>query len=99
MSLDVLKYLLGLIGSILAIVPFMRDFAQRQKIRRWKDFSRLPIFRRRTEEIATREGAKLREPERRRHTICHGRDIAANREFCAQSLYQPTQSAALRAPA
>lgn len=63
MTLEVVKDLLGLIGSILAIVPFLRDFAQRKKIRRWKDYSRyIPVFRKRSETIATKEEAKLREP-------------------------------------
>ena len=63
MSLEVLKDLLGLVGSILAIVPFMRDFAQRRTIRRWLGYvNSIPVFRKRTAAIAATEEKKLREP-------------------------------------
>lgn len=63
MSLEVLKDLLGLVGSILAIVPFMRDFAQRRTIRRWLSYvNSIPVFRKRTAAVAAAEEKKLREP-------------------------------------
>jgi uncharacterized membrane protein len=51
-SLDVLKDLLGLIGSIVMIVPFFRDFVQRRSADRLRGLLR--IFRpfRRTIETA-----------------------------------------------
>jgi hypothetical protein len=61
MSLDVLKDLLGLIGSILAIVPFMRDFVQRQKISRLAKRNN-PVFRESAKERLAKEKEKLREP-------------------------------------
>jgi hypothetical protein len=65
MNLEVLKDLLGLIGSILAIVPFIRDFALRHEVHRWRKYSfSLPLFRERTEQFAEEGEAKLKEPSR-----------------------------------
>ncbi|HEY4142103.1 MAG TPA: hypothetical protein VGM57_11860 [Pseudolabrys sp.] len=63
MSLEVLKDLFGLIGSILAIVPFIRDFVQRHEVHRWRKYGiAFPIFRERTDQIGSAEEVKLREP-------------------------------------
>lgn len=65
MSLEVLKDLLGMVGGILAIVPFIRDFAKRHEVHRWRKYGiDLPAFRERTEQIAAAEEAKLKEPSR-----------------------------------
>lgn len=63
MTLDVAKDLLGLLGAILTVIPFLRDFAQRRKLRRWLDLRRIfPRFRQAIDPIAEVQDARLREP-------------------------------------
>lgn len=63
MSLPVIKDLLGLLGGILLIVPFLRDFLQRRELRFWTDLRRrFPGFRRAIDPIAAAQYDKLTEP-------------------------------------
>lgn len=63
MTSDVAKDLLGLIGGILALVPFLRDFAQRRSARWWREIAHtIPGARRATEPIAEEEENKLKAP-------------------------------------
>jgi len=63
MSLDVIKDLLGLIGAILTVIPFLRDFAQRRRLKRWLDFRRIfPRLGGAIDPIAEAQSARLREP-------------------------------------
>jgi len=62
-SVAVLKDLLGLVGGILLIVPFLRDFFQRRELRFWTDLRRhFPAFRRAIDPIAAAQHVKLTEP-------------------------------------
>ena len=63
MTLDIIKDLLGLLGAILTVVPFLRDFAHRRELRRWLDLGRIfSRFRPAIDPIAEAQNARLREP-------------------------------------
>jgi hypothetical protein len=64
-TLDVLKDLLGLIGGLVAAVPFVRDFAQRRSVRWWQQTRQaIPGLRRAIDPVVNAEDEKLKAPSR-----------------------------------